>query len=264
MNKKPVAVKSVLKFEIWNEIEILKTLPKHPYIVNALGFQEYTFDERMYIIMEVCDRSLQDELDMNDGLNLSQFKELLTCFMIGFKFLRENNIVHGDIKPQNVLMLNGKFKLCDFGLSIIAAPNTRLKMASGTFSYCHPDVFKVMYWSRLGYSSQPNCDLPYDIDLYSTGVTLFQSITCKLPFRATNHQQMYRLLYWKKDHIRGIEVDDGFFYFDGMPPCSIKFDYAMGEAVRALIKDLLIHEEEKMIAFEEFSAKCAAIIGSIK
>lgn len=260
LNGKPVAVKSVLQFEIWNEIKILKKLPQFKYIVNALGFYEMKSDNRVYIIMELCDRSLKCELDQNDGLNWSQFKELLLCFSQAFKFLRSNNIVHSDIKPDNILLSNGKFKLGDFGLSLIAPRNSRLKMAGGTFSYCHPAVFKSQYWVQLGYPSEPADDLPHDIDLYSTGVTLFQSITCKLPFRATGHKQMYRLLMHKKGRIRGTEVNGQNFYFDCLPPCSIKFDYATGEAVRSLIKSLLMHEEEKMMTFEAFYAQCGAIV----
>lgn len=250
MNNTPVAVKSVLKFEIWNEIEILKKLPKFPYIVNALGFQEIKFDYHVYIFMELCDHSLKYEIDQNDGLNWLQFKELLKCFSGAFKFLRLHNIVHGDVKPQNVLMSNRMFKLGDFGLSIVAQQNSRLKMVGGSYSYSHPAVFKMLYWVQLGYPSQPKCDLPYDIDLYSTGVTLYQSITCKVPFRATGHKQMYQLLKLKNDRIRGTEVGGINFYFDCLPPCSIKFDYATGESVRSLIKSLLMHEEDKMMTFE--------------
>lgn len=235
-------------------------LPKHPHIVNALGFQQYKSDDHKYIILELCDRSLHDEIKMNEGLNLSQFKELLKCFASGLKFLRANHIVHGDIKPKNVLMSSGKFKLGDFGLSIIATPDSRLQKASGTFSYCHPAVFKMMYWVQIGYLSEPKCDLPYNIDLYSTGVTVFESITCKLPFRATDHKKMYMLLKNKKHHIRGTEVKGANFYFDGLPPCSIKFDFATGEAVHSLIQKLLAHEEDEMIPFDNFVVKCAALI----
>lgn len=252
-----------MKFEIWNEIEILKKLPKHPFIVNALGFHEVKFDDHVYIIMELCDRSLENEIDQNDGLNRLQFIELLKCFSSAFKFLHSNNIVHGDVKPANVLMSNGIFKLTDFGLSIVAPRNSRLEKAGGSYSYCHPAVFKMLYWVQLGYFPEPKFDLPYNIDLYSIGVTLYQSITCKLPFRATGHKQMYTLLKLKNDHIRGTEVNGQNFYFHGMPPTSFRFEYASGEAVRALIKGLLMHEEAKMMSMVDFHAKCAAIVAML-
>lgn len=188
---KYVAVKSVLKFEVWNEVEILKMLPTSPYIVNAIGFHEYKEDAHIYILMEVCERSLHEEIQINNGLNVSQLKNLIQCFVNGFRFLHQYNVVHGDIKPKNILILEGKFKLADFGLSMIASPNTRLSIAGGSFSYSHLSVFKMNFWPKIGIE-EPKEKLPWGIDLYFIGVTLFEAITCKQPFRASSCKTMYQ------------------------------------------------------------------------
>lgn len=57
-----------LKFEVWNEVEILKMLPKNPYIVNAIGFHENMESPHIYILMEMCGRSLHQELQINNYL----------------------------------------------------------------------------------------------------------------------------------------------------------------------------------------------------
>lgn len=237
-------------------------LPKNPYIVNAIGFHEYKEDPHIYILMEVCDRSLHEELQINNGLNVSQFKSLIRCFVNGFTFLHQYNIVHGDIKPGNILILNGKFKLADFGLSFIAPPNTRLSKAGGSFSYSHLSVFKMNFWSKIGIK-EPKEKLPWGIDLYSTGVTLYESITCKLPFRASSYKRMYKLISNKKQkHIRGVEVDGQYCYFSWLPCCSIKNE-KIQKAIQSMILSLLAHEEDKMTTFKEFYEKCEQIIKSL-
>lgn len=260
MNEKYIAVKQVKKFELWNELDIMKMLPKNRYIVNYIGQLEYKEDPHLYILMELCESSLEDEIKINDGLNLSQFKNLVLCFMNGFKFIRQFNVVHGDIKPGNILILDGKFKLADFGLSCIAPPNQRLSQIGGSYHYCHPKVFKMNFWPQIGIE-EPKEKLPSNIDLYSIAVTLFESITGKKPFHAENHKKMYALIKNKKQkHIRGSIVGAHRCYFSWLPtPCSIK-NGTLQKRVQSLLQLLLAREEENMISFQQFYTECQDLV----
>ncbi len=56
-------------------------------------------------------------------------------------YLHRNNIIHRDIKTENVLIQeDGKVKLIDFGFSVKSAPGRKLKMFCGTPSYMAPEL----------------------------------------------------------------------------------------------------------------------------
>lgn len=192
----------------------------HVNLVRSFGYKHeppYTF-----IAMELCERSLHEEIEQQDGIGPAALRQLIQCLKDGFKCLVKHNIVHGDVKPKNILVVNGIYKLADFGLSVFAKPDEKLYMVGGTFHYCHPDVFVANYWPQIGLSEMPVRLLPREIDIYSIGVTLFQSITNKLPFNAPNHQTMYKLITQKgKNSIRGTEVNGRYFYEEQLPKCTL-------------------------------------------
>lgn len=113
-------------------------------------------------------------------------------------------------------------------------------------------------WSRIGIED-PKESLPWAIVLYSVGVTIYEAISAKKPFRATSHRMMYNLLMEKKHHIRGTEVNGQYFYFDMLPPCSIQ-NKSLMEPLRRLIQDLLAHDEQKMISFQQFYQSCQNLL----
>lgn len=155
------AVKRIPKFEVWNEIRVLSRLPMHTNVIRSFGF-EYE-KEHALIAMELCQHSLADEIDQQDGIGPLALTKLVKSIKEGFKCLVENNVVHGDIKPDNILVINGIYKLADFGLSSFAAIDERVNIASGTFSYSHPDVFKACFWSKIGLESRPTASFPREI-----------------------------------------------------------------------------------------------------
>lgn len=255
----PIAVKCVLKIEIWHEIEIMKMLPKNPYIVNAIGFHEYNAADHSYILMELCEGTLHQMIRANSGLNKLQLKNLMQCMVQGFKCLRSYEIVHGDLKPANILVRNGTFKIGDFGLSFKAPQNGRIPTAGGTPGYCHPSVFAKMNWFKIGID-EPKQGHPLGIDLYSIGATIYESITCKLPFYSDDREEMHKLLINKRPKdIRGVSVNRVRCYFSWLPKCSIQ-DKDLRKVLESLIRDLLQHDEDRMVDFAHFYEKCEEII----
>lgn len=252
LNGKSVAVKRVKAFEVLNEIKILKMLPKNPFVVNFIGTHEYKDDPNVYIIMEACEKSLHDEIQLSNGLNEPKLMALIECFVKGFQFLLKYNIVHADMKPQNMLVVKNGYKIADFGLSIIAPQNEPLKRAGGTFFYCHPTVFKWLFWNKIGVK-EPKDKIPWSIDLYSIGASIYEAITCKPPFDAADHKTMYKLISKKRDNISGTAVDGKGMYTRTFPSrmLSIKNE-KLKDSLRSLIIKLLAHEEEKMMTFQEF------------
>ena len=91
-------------------------------------------------------------------------------------YLHERKIIHRDIKPSNLLLVGEKFprlKIADFGLSIDCSVETPVACIKGTVPYCAPEVI----------GSDPKKILPHDYksDIWSTGCTLYQMVTGRLP-----------------------------------------------------------------------------------
>ena len=101
------------------------------------------------------------------------FREL--CAAVSY--LHQNNIIHGDIKPANIVLAEGKVKLLDFGLDAVIARSrdetitarTRSDFLPGSAGYLSPE--RLMGHSGLSYS----------IDIYSLGKVLQVLWTLKLP-----------------------------------------------------------------------------------
>lgn len=92
-------------------------------------------------------------------------------FIEGLSWAHANGVAHRDIKPENVL-LDARFvlKLADFGLSQIAAPDSRMRTQCGTTAYMAPEVM-----SHEGYDG-------FTADIWSAGVVLFIMLSGFPPF----------------------------------------------------------------------------------
>ena len=102
-----------------------------------------------YTLMEKCERDVEQEciirnkyLKFYTEKNLIDilFQLILTC-----SSLQKNNICHGDIKPQNILILNSSYKLSDFGeVKIIPSDGLIEQEIGGTELYMSPILFFAM------------------------------------------------------------------------------------------------------------------------
>ena len=92
----------------------------------------------------------------------------------GYNVLYQNNIVHLDIKPDNILVSRGYYKLADFGLSVIQDPSRTVRR-EGTKTYMSPE--------RL---LNPNYVPNALADVYSIGIVLFLIIVGHHPYFSSN------------------------------------------------------------------------------
>lgn len=236
----------------------MNCLPMHENIVRGFGIKRGP--DSTLIAMEMCQGTLDDEIQQQDGIGPEALRALMRCLNQGFNCLWKHNIVHGDMKPQNILVVNGIYKIADFGLSCFARPEQKLEKASGSFSYCHPLVFKAIYWSKIGLPKMPKGKLPRDIDIYSMGVLLFQACCNKLPFNATSHKAMYELISAKPNNaIRGTEVLGRLFYGIMLPRSSLR------GTQKEIMTQLLIHLLEVCAFFgRHFLLKNGGIKNSVE
>ena len=143
----------------------------HPNIVAILDFGE---DAGMpFLAMEYVDgRSLDAILKTSGPLEPARSVAVITQVLSALGFAHQNGIVHRDVKPSNIMVLNsGAVKVADFGIARIDASEfTIVGDLLGTPAYMAPEQF---------------AGAPVDkrTDLFAAGVILFEMLTGVKPFR---------------------------------------------------------------------------------
>ena len=168
LNENPKALKNFLR-----EAKSAAQL-NHPNIVT--GYDAGEQDGVYYIAMEYVDGSTLKEIVKARGkISTSGAVHVLAQMCEALAFAHETKIVHRDIKTANTMWTRDrKAKIMDFGLAkVIEEVRNHTTVVSGTPYYMSPE-------QTLG----KNVD--HRTDLYSLGVTLFELVTGKLPFREGN------------------------------------------------------------------------------
>ncbi|KAL3287930.1 hypothetical protein HHI36_002386 [Cryptolaemus montrouzieri] len=158
--------------QLKNEVSILQNL-SHPGVVNLERMFETP--ERIFVVME---KLKGDMLEMilshkNGFLTERVTKFLITQILIALKHLHSKNIVHCDLKPENVLLSsNAEFpqvKLCDFGFARIIGEKSFRRSVVGTPAYLAPEVLRNKGYNR-------------SLDMWSVGVIVYVSLSGTFPF----------------------------------------------------------------------------------
>ena len=181
---------------IKSEINILKKL-SHPNIVRIYEF--YESDNCFYLINEFCKMGQLDDYLKNNILTEDQLCVIFYQVFSGLIYLHENNIIHGDLKPENIMISSIEknietnedyvwIKIIDFGTakifkkSIVKGDNI-----VGTLYYIAPEVFA----SNIEKYDEKS-------DIWSIGVILYKTITKKYPFRGTNDLETIQYIMEKE------------------------------------------------------------------
>ena len=141
----------------------------HPNIVNVYDVGED--DTLHYIVMELIDGiTLKKYIEKKGPLPVKEAVSIAIQVSQGIEAAHNNNIIHRDIKPQNIMISReGKVKVTDFGIARAASSNTINSNAMGSVHYISPEQ------ARGGYIDEKS-------DIYSLGITLYELITGKVPF----------------------------------------------------------------------------------
>ena len=171
------------------ETDLMKKL-NHPNITKILEMFE---DEKYFlIIMEYINGgNLFSFVKKRRKLSEKTAKFLFRQIILGIKYIHEQNIVHRDIKLENLLIdLNNNVKICDFGIGRkIENKNQLLHDQCGTLMYMAPEI--LLSTKEKGYEGFP-------VDIWSAGISLYIMLSGTLPFS-----------YKKKKHIKnGEEIEN--------------------------------------------------------
>ncbi len=179
LDDREVAIK-ILKDEYLNNEEFIRrfkneskaiAMLSHPNIVKVY---DVSFGDMIqYIVMEYIDGiTLKEYIDRQGIIEWKDVLHLTTQVLRALQHAHESGIVHRDIKPQNIMLLqDGTIKVTDFGIARFSdkATRTMTDQAIGSVHYIAPE--------------QARGDVTDGkTDIYSVGVMLYEMLTGKLPF----------------------------------------------------------------------------------
>ena len=155
------------------ETDLMKKL-NHPNITKILEMFE---DEKFFlIIMEYINGgNLFSFVKKRRKLSEKTAKFLFKQIILGIKYIHEQNIVHRDIKLENLLIdLNNNVKICDFGIGKKVTNKSQLLYDQcGTLMYMAPEI--LLSTKEKGYEGFP-------VDIWSSGISLYIMLSGTLPF----------------------------------------------------------------------------------
>jgi len=127
-----------------------------------------------YLVMEWIDESVHQKLNYENKLDEKQVLQIGidVCGALDYGHSRVPKVIHRDIKPRNLLMKDGKVKVCDFGLAIALLASESLSQTVnlvGTPDYIPPELWDFE-------------DADETSDIYSLGITLYELLNGKPPF----------------------------------------------------------------------------------
>lgn len=164
--------KFVRKFQ--REASSASTLD-HPNIVGIYDVGED--DGNYYIVMEYVEgRTLKNLIKRRGSLTLPEVIDIMGQITSGIEHAHEKNIIHRDIKPQNILILDdGLVKIADFGIAQALNNNelTQTNSVMGSVHYLPPE-------QANGTGST------FKSDIYSLGILMFELLIGKVPFKGEN------------------------------------------------------------------------------
>lgn len=97
---------------------------------------------KFYLILEYMKCGDLYEVTKEKPLGDEQVWDIFRQVIRGIKYLHDNNIVHGDIKPQNILLANnGCIKISDFGLSKVINKDEMRLESGGRLTYYYAFMY---------------------------------------------------------------------------------------------------------------------------
>ncbi|XP_050195751.1 serine/threonine-protein kinase 17B [Myiozetetes cayanensis] len=171
------------KAEIHHEIAVLELMKSNPRIVNLHEVYE-TANEIILVLEYAAGGEIFDLCvpDLDYRIGERDIVRLIRQILEGLCCLHENNIVHLDLKPQNILLSSinplGDVKIVDFGISRKLENSSELRHIMGTTEYLAPEI--------LNYDP-----ITTATDMWNIGVISYMLLTQESPFVGADIQETY-------------------------------------------------------------------------
>lgn len=147
----------------------------HPHIVSILDVG--TEGDRHYLVMDYVDGpDLEKYIQQNNPIPLPKVIDIMDQILSAVALAHKHNVIHRDLKPQNILMdKKGNIKIVDFGIAIALNQSTmtQTNTAMGSVHYMSPEQARGSMATKQS-------------DIYSLGIILYKLLTGTVPFTGEN------------------------------------------------------------------------------
>uniref|UniRef100_A0A8C2E579 Inhibitor of nuclear factor kappa B kinase subunit epsilon n=1 Tax=Cyprinus carpio TaxID=7962 RepID=A0A8C2E579_CYPCA len=256
------------------EFEVLQRL-NHVNIVKFFAVEELHMNPKQKVlVMEFCSGgsllNLLEDPENAFGLPESEFLIVLQCVVQGMNHLRENGVVHRDIKPGNIMRQVGEdgrsvFKLTDFGAARELEDDEKFVSIYGTEEYLHPDMYERALLRKPQLKAYG-----VSVDLWSIGVTFYHAATGSLPFipyggPRRNKEIMHKITTEKPEGaIAGMQkVEDGPIEWSYQLPHCCQLSEGLKTRLVPVLASILEANQEKCWGFAQFFAATTDILHCI-
>ncbi|CAI5788072.1 serine/threonine-protein kinase 17A [Podarcis lilfordi] len=171
------------RMEIIHEIAVLELAQRNRWVINLHEVYE-TPTEIILVLEYAAGGEIFDQCvaERDDAFKEKEVKRLMRQILEGVSFLHRNNVVHLDLKPQNILLTSesplGDVRIVDFGLSRVMKNSEELREIMGTPEYVAPEI--------LSYDP-----ISTATDMWSIGVLAYVMLTGVSPFLGNDKQETF-------------------------------------------------------------------------
>jgi hypothetical protein len=167
---------------------------------NLLLKKKEELEYQYYELMEKAERDWNQEINIRSQFGLyydeNEILNIMEQLISILSLLQKNHITHRDIKPQNILVINGKYKLCDFGeIRILKRDGLIVQRVRGSELYMSPILFNGLHLNFIQVKHNT-----YKSDVFSLGMCFFYA--CCLNYSGvdsiremTNMQKIKEILF---------------------------------------------------------------------
>ena len=191
---KPRIIDKKCESTILLERDLLSKM-NHPFIVNMhFSFQDIN---SLYLVMDlITGKDLRYHLSKEKKFSSEASRFFLACTILGLEYIHYNNILHRDIKPDNLVIdKNGYVKITDFGISREIGKLIKGE-SSGTPGYMAPEVM---------------CGKPHSIDsdYYCLGMMAYEFMKGVRPFLCRSNAELKKKAMESDIVINKLELPEG-------------------------------------------------------
>ncbi|KGN58835.1 serine/threonine-protein kinase ATG1c isoform X1 [Cucumis sativus] len=187
-----------LQDSLMSEIFILKRI-NHPNIIRLFDIIEVP--GKIHLVLEYCrGGDLSFYIQQRHGrIPEAIAKHFLQQLAAGLKILRDNNLIHRDLKPQNLLLSTSEehsvLKIADFGFARSLQPRGLAETLCGSPLYMAPEIMQLQKYDAKA-------------DLWSVGAILFQLVTGRTPFTGNNQIQLLQNIVKSNELHFPLDIND--------------------------------------------------------
>ncbi|KAK9758128.1 hypothetical protein RND81_01G209100 [Saponaria officinalis] len=173
--------KKHLNDNLLKEIEILRNVV-HPNIIRL--FDAIETEERIFLVLEYCDGGdLGEYIQKHGRVSEDVARHFMKQLAAGLQVLRENHLIHRDLKPQNLLLSSKEatpmLKIGDFGFARYLTSQGLAETLCGSPLYMAPEIIQNQKYDAKA-------------DLWSVGAILYQLVIGRPPFNGNSQFQLFQ------------------------------------------------------------------------